>query len=406
MPVKGDLVAGIDRRNALKLLGGLGAAGFASACGAVGGAEPQQQIHDTHVRIGLLVPGTGGYKPLGDDMLNGFNRYLRVTGNRLGGHPVVVEQRDEGDSPDSAMAALEDLLSADVSAVVGVASSAAMLEVSRRIEEVHIPLLGTNASPFELQGTPYVWRTSFVNDEPGRVLGSYLAGMVQGTVTSVAQDDPMGVDAVQGMREVFTEARGSSDQLADTIWTPMVTQPARDHFAIPLEQLRQMDAEAVFCCYAGNAAAEFIRQYVAAGLDPARLVAPAYLTEGAVLTAVGTDALGIRTSANYAPELRTSVNRAFASDYRREVGDAPTIYAVAAYDAAAALDKAIALSDGDLDPHEINLNLSRVGLIDSPRGRWQFNQGRTPTQKWYLREVASDGPVLSNLVIRELGTLG
>lgn len=50
--------------------------------------------------------------------------------------------------------------------------------------------------------------------------------------------------------------------------------------------------------------------------------------------------------------------------------------------------------------------LSRIGLLDSPRGRWQFNQGRTPTQKWYLREVAEDGPLLANVLVRDLGTLG
>ncbi len=251
-----------------------------------------------------------------------------------------------------------------------------------------------------------MWRTSYVNDEPGRALGTHLAEEIGGTVAAIAQDDRTGTDAVRGMRDKVAAIRGSSDGLPEPIWTPAVSQPASDHFAIPLEQLRQLEPEAVFACYVGDAAVEFVRQYVQAGLDPARLYGPAYLTEGAALSALGGDALGVRTAANYAPELRTTTNRAFASDYRREFGDSPTIYAVAAYDAAAALDTAIGLTEGDLDPSQINLNLSQVGLIDSPRGRWQFNQGRTPTQKWYLREVAADGPVLSNLVIRELGTLG
>jgi branched-chain amino acid transport system substrate-binding protein len=399
------VAGGIDRRHALRLLGGVGAAGLGAGLTAgCGGVEPQQ-FHADHARIGLLVPGTGGYKPLGDDMLNGFHRYLRVTGNRLGGHPVVLEQVDEGDSPESALAGLEELLRRNVLAVVGVAGSPAMLSVSERVEEEHVPLLGANASPRALQGTPHVWRTSYVNHEPGEALGTHLVGAVDGLVASIVQDDPMGTDAVAGLREAFARAQ-ASERLTDTIVTPMVTQPARDHFDIPLAQLQEFDADAVFCCYAGTAAVEFVRQYVAAGFDPARLFAPAYLTEGAALRALGDAALGIRTSANYAPELRTTTNRAFASDYRREFGDAPSMYAVAAYDAAVALDKAIGASAGQLDRFQLNVNLARVGLIDSPRGRWQFNQGRTPTQKWYLREVAPDGPILSNLVIRELGTLG
>jgi branched-chain amino acid transport system substrate-binding protein len=401
------VAGGIDRRHALKLLGGLGAAGLVSACGVQPGPEPEPEPeqHATHARIGLLVPGTGGYKPIGDDILNGFNRYLRTTGNRLGGHPVVVELVDEGDAPETALAALDELLRRQVYAVVGVASSNAMLRVSERVEEMHVPLLGANASPERLHGTPYVWRTSYVNHEPGLALGRYLAGAVDGPVAVIAQDDPMGTDAVLGLGQSFGEAQ-ASDRLAEPVFTPPVTQPARDHFAAPLAQLRALRPEAVFCCYAGVAAVEFVRQYLAAGFEPGRLYAPAYLTEGAALVALSGEAIGIWTSANYAPELRIVANRVFAADYRRDFGEPPSIYAVAAYDAAAALDKALALSGGDLDPQQINLSLSRVGLIDSPRGRWQFNQSRTPTQKWYLRQVARDGSVPANLVVRELGTLG
>lgn len=399
------MAGGIERRRAFKLAGGIGAAGVVAACGGSGPApEPVATAHRTHARIGLLVPGTGGYKPIGDDILNGFNRYLRTTGNRLGGHPVVTELVDEGDTTESAMAALEDLLGRNVHAVVGVANSAAMVPVSERVEEEHVPLLGAHASPQALQGTPYVWRTSHVNDEPGTAMGHHLAGAADGTVAIIAQDGPAGTDAVQGLRDAFAEAQ-ASDRLAEPVYTPAVSQPDGDHFTGALEQVSALDPVAVFCCYEGEAAVELVRQYVAAGLDPAILHGPAGLTEGA-LDALGEDALGVRTSASYAPELRTPVNRRFATRYRSEHGEQPTIYAVAAYDAAAALDKALALSEGNLDPQHINTNLARVGLIDSPRGRWQFSQGRTPTQKWYLREVGYDGPVLANLLLRELGTLG
>lgn len=395
---------GIDRRRVLGLLGGLGAAGLISACGG-GERSEAPGVHHAHARIGLLVPGTGGYKRIGDDILNGFNLYLRTTGNRLGGYPVAAELVDEGDTVETAMAGLESLLAREVHAIVGVANSAAMMPVSERIEEVHVPLLGTAASPAALQGTPHVWRTSYVNDEPGRALGRHLARVAGGPVAVVAQDDPAGVDAVLGLRDSFGEA-GATDRLLEPILTPTVAQPDSDHFDAALRTVRSARPAAVFACYVGDAAVAFLRQYVAAGLDPGTLFAPAYLTEGTILSTVGDTALGIRTSANYAPELRTPTNREFATAYRRDFGEQPTIYAVAAYDAAAAVDKALALSDGDLDPRNVNANLARVGLIDSPRGRWQFNQGRTPTQKWYLREVDYDGPVLSNLVLRELGTLG
>ena len=79
---------------------------------------------------------------------------------------------------------------------------------------------------------------------------------------------------------------------------------------------------------------------------------------------------------------------------------------MASYDAAAVLDKAIRLAGDTLNPQQINLMLGQVGQIDSPRGPWQFNQPRTPQQRWYLREVQPDGPVLSNILLNDLATLG
>jgi branched-chain amino acid transport system substrate-binding protein len=397
-------VPGIDRRHTLKLFGAMGAAGFAAACGAEERiTPPEDPLYESHVRIGLLVPASGGYKPIGDDILNGFRRFLRTTGNRLGGHPVVEDEEDEGDSPEAAQAALERMIDRGVHAVVGVARSASLLQLSPTVEQALIPLLSANASPLELQGSPYIWRTSYVNHEPGLAAGGFLAARSGGRVAIIAQDDLLGTEAVAGLQEAFAAA-DASDRLAEPILTPYADQPAGGYFADALGQL-PADASAVFAVYAGAPAVEFVRQYVADGRDPAQLYAPAYLTEGTALEELGQDALGIRTAGNYAIEIPGATNRSFTVAYRSEFGT-PTMYAVAGYDAAVALDTAIRLTGGNPDRRQINLMLGEIGLIDSPRGRWQFNQGRTPTQAWYLREVDWDGPVLSNLVLQELGTLG
>jgi branched-chain amino acid transport system substrate-binding protein len=398
-------VPGIDRRRTLKLFGAVGAAGFAAACGADQRiSPPEDPLYESHVRIGLLVPSSGGYKPIGDDILNGFRRFLRTTGNRLGGHPVVEDEEDEGDSPEAAQAALERMIDRGVHAVVGVANSDALLQLSATVEDALLPLLSANASPQELQGVPYIWRTSYVNNEPGLAIGNYLAASRgNGTVAVIAQDDLLGTDAIAGLQEAFAAA-DESDRLTEPILTPYTDQPEAGYFTNALAQL-PVDASAVVAVYAGTPAVEFVRQYAAAGRDPALLYGPAYLTEGVALEELGDAALGVRTAGNYATELPGATNRSFTVAYRAEFGP-PTMYAVAGYDAAVALDTAIRLTDGNPDRRQINLMLGEIGLIDSPRGRWQFNQGRTPTQAWYLREVDWDGPVLGNLVLQELGTLG
>ena len=79
---------------------------------------------------------------------------------------------------------------------------------------------------------------------------------------------------------------------------------------------------------------------------------------------------------------------------------------MAAYDAAAVLDKALAQLDGTVTSQALNAAIGKVGQIESPRGTWQFNVGRTPLQKWYLRQVTQDGSTLTNSLVSELVTLG
>lgn len=402
------MVAGINRRGLLRLAGAAGIAGLggaSSACAASSDRTGSEPLYDEPVRIGLLVPGTGGYRSIGDDIVNGFRRFVAGNQQRLGGHPLAYEQEDEGETPEDAVAAVERLLSSRVHAVVGVATAAALEAVSPVVEEAHVPLLGANASPSSVQGVPYVWRTSFLNQDAGQALGTYLVGAVNGTVAVITVDDPAAADAVAGLREAFAQA-GATDRLAEPIRTPPDSEPDGGFFASALAEVQGLEPGAVFAAYAGAAAVEFVKQYAAAGLDPDRLYGPPDLTEGEVLDEAGDAAVGVWTSANYAPELTGAANRAFTVAYREEFARLPTIYAVAGYDAAVALDKAIRLTEGDPTRRGVNAMLGEVGYLESPRGRWQFNQGRTPTQKWYLRQVAGDGPVLANRVVQELGTLG
>ena len=157
---------------------------------------------------------------------------------------------------------------------------------------------------------------------------------------------------------------------------------------------------AIYCFFAGQAAIEFIRALWADGYR-GPIYAPGFLTEGIVLNDLEEQEVSkIYTALNYSPDLDNSANRTFASAYRKLYTATPTTYAVASYDAAQVLDSAIRLAGPSPTPQSVNLALSRIGQVASPRGDWQFNQPRTPQQRWYLRRVQRDGPVLANVARR------
>jgi branched-chain amino acid transport system substrate-binding protein len=397
-------VSQMERRQALKLFAALGASGLVAACG--GGPDTDESelpLSNIPVKIGLLVPQTGVFKPIGDDIVNGFQLYLSLHSRRLGGHPVDLRIADEGEKDTTGKAALEKLLDGGVDAVSGVVSSSVMLAIRDTIRSAKVPLVGSNASPVALQGEVYIWRTSYVNSEVGKAMGPHVASQVSGKVAMVAPSYPAGQDAVAGFREGFN--RLDNRLIDQPIWTGTSLNPGRGYFKSALDTIRAANVEAVFCFFVGPAAIEFVREFRAAQLG-AELYAAGFLTEGTALTALEEDAEGIFTALNYSADLPNAANRVFAAAYRKAHGVSPTTYAMASYDAAQVLDKAISLAGENPTAQQINLMLGKVGQVDSPRGIWQFNQSRTPQQKWYLREVRKDGQVLSNVLVSELSTLG
>ncbi|MFI7552448.1 ABC transporter substrate-binding protein [Micromonospora sediminimaris] len=396
----------MNRRRALQLLAALGTGGLVAACGS--DAEPEVAGTESPIKIGLIAPQSGPSKAVGDELSNGFELYLDLNDRRLGGHPVDVVTADEGDNVKSGQGAVEGLLKQGVLALTGVASSSVMFGIKDIVEQARVPLIGSNASPANLQSVVYIWRTSYVLDEAGRALGRYLKDELAAS-DRIATILPEGVVGVEDVLRGFREEFGASDPrlASEVVWTSGSSSPSRTAYVSDINRALAGNPSVVFCFYSGTAAVEFIMQLRDAGFR-GRIYAPGFLTEGSVLEDIrpASDALGIRTALNYSADLNNAANRRFASAYRKKHNTSPTTYAMASYDAAKVLDQAIRLAGPAPTPQQVNLALGRIGQIDSPRGAWQFNQPRTPQQKWYLREVQRDGQVVSNVLVNELATLG
>jgi branched-chain amino acid transport system substrate-binding protein len=412
----------LDRRQALRLLAGIGAAGAAApllaACGGAGAEEDEVTVaHDTSpIKIGMVVPQSGSNKSLGDEMIHGFELYLslneKIIDGRpvrlLGGRPVELVQADEGETAESGRAATERLITEDkVAALTGVVNASVLTAVKDLVETSQIPLVGSNASPVSLQGAKYIWRTSFAGDEPGRALGQWVAEHANGgSVFVLAGDSPGARDDVKGFVDALTAAGGKIE--GAPVYTPVSPTPTKD-FSQQFAALRNSKAAALFCLYSGSSAVDFVKQMrsVDASLPPAlKVYAPGSLTEGPTLKLQGDAAKNIFTAMNYSADLDYPANLRFVSQYQTAYNASPSTYAMAAYDAAAVLDRAIESAAREDSNLTINAAIGRLGQIDSPRGPWQFNQNRTPQQKWYLRQVKTDGGLLSNVLIGELTTLG
>ncbi|MFC0029818.1 ABC transporter substrate-binding protein [Micromonospora chaiyaphumensis] len=406
----------MNRRRALQLLAALGTTGLAAACGS-GTDTADEAKPGSPIKIGLIVPGSGPNKVIGDEITNGFQTFLTLNEGQLGGHPVTVVPAEEGDTAKTGQAAVDRLVKEGVLALTGVVSSAVMLGIRDAVEQARMPLIGSNASPISLQSVVYIWRTSYVLNEPGEALGEYLR-------QTLDESSRIAIFGTQGQssRDVFDGLRKGYEQggrrlTEDPIFTTDFPNPGKGAYTGSIRKAldRRPRPDAVFCHYTGAQAVQFVKQLYAEGYR-GPIYAPGFLTEGTVLSQLDDgekgeeraliEKNGIHTALNYSADLNNTANRVFASAYRKTYNVSPTTYAMASYDAAQVLDKAIRLVGENPTPQQVNLALGKIGQIDSPRGAWQFNQSRTPQQKWYLRQVQLDGRMLANVVINELATLG
>jgi branched-chain amino acid transport system substrate-binding protein len=358
------------------------------------------------VRIGLVVSLSGTYQSVGTDMRDGFQLYLDTHDGKLGGRAVDLIVADEGVGPPTAVPAATKLIKSDrVVALAGVVGGGSAGAIVPLLKENKVPLVAANGRP-NLTDPSWVWTTSFLSVEPGAAIAAHVKDEVGGPVFAIGPDYQGGWDELKGFVDEFTRIGGVlANPGGKTVFTPF---PQTTNFVPFFNQIRNSGAKAVYTFYAGKAAVDFVTQYRQSDVKDLPLYG-AFLTEGTVLKEQGAAAAGIKNVLNYAPNLDNAANRTFVAAWSAKHTDRqPTTYAMASYDAAAVLDRAIAAIDGEVTSAAIDGAVAALGEIDSPRGGWQFNQKtHAPVQKWYLRVVQEDGKgVLANVMTQELATLG
>src|SRR5680860_452611 len=168
------LVSAVGSAAALLLLAACGG-GSLSEGGGEGGDDSGP------VKIGLSVPLSGVYAPLGEDMTQGFQLYLDQNDGQLGGREIDLASADEGEGPQTGVPATTKLVTQDqVSAVVGIVNSATALGLQDTFVQSEVPLIIANAGADDItaDASPYIWRTSFTNGQVAAALGAEVAEAV------------------------------------------------------------------------------------------------------------------------------------------------------------------------------------------------------------------------------------
>src|SRR5207237_3297409 len=131
------------------------------------------------VQIGFISTFSGPTAVIGNDMKNSFELALDHLGRKMGGSPVEVVYEDDQQKPEVGVQKTQKLIESDkVDFLVGYIWSNVLLASLKPATDTKTFLITTNAGPSQIAGelcSPYVFSTSWVNDQRPAAVGAYLS---------------------------------------------------------------------------------------------------------------------------------------------------------------------------------------------------------------------------------------
>lgn len=342
-------------------------------------------------KVGLLLPYSGTYAALGNEITDGFNFAIEQAGRNA---DFAITSADTEVKPPVGLAMARKLVLEDeVDVMVGIVSSGVLGAIRDFVDGSQVPLIVANAGNDEATGSAcsaYITRVSFSNAQVNRPMGTWMAEQGIKKVYTLAPDYAAGHQMIDAFTASFTAAGG---EIAGGEYTPF---GQTSDFGPYLTNASASGADAIFVFYAGGEAISFVKQYGSFG-KTLPLYGSGFLTSPLYVKAEGDGAVGVTASLHYVPTLDTDANKAFVDAFKAKFDRMPSEYAVQGYDAAQALMTAV--DGGATDRASIAAALHGVSF-SSPRGPVSIDPATNNiVQNIYVYETVKDGEALTQKVV-------
>lgn len=315
------------------------------------------------IKVGLMLPYSGVYAALGQEIDDGFALGLETYGKGSGATFTLVREDTEAKPPVGLAKTKKLILQDEVAVLAGVVSSGVLGAIRDTVDAAHVPLIVANAGNDEATGdqcSPYITRVSFSNAQVNRPMGKWLFDQGVKKVFTIAPDYAAGRQMIDAFTESFTAAWG---EVAGQEWPAF--QKTQDYGPY-LANAKASGAQAVYVFFAGGEAISFVKQYDSFGMKAAMpLYGAGFLTSALYVNAQGPAAEGVIAALHYVPTIDNPENKAFVAAFKAKTGRIPSEYAVQGYDGARALVEAV--KAGATDRATLAAALPKVAFT-GPRG--------------------------------------
>jgi branched-chain amino acid transport system substrate-binding protein len=351
---------------------------FAAATLAATGALAQD------VKVGVVLPLTGGLAPVGKQVQAGIKMYMDKNGASVAGKKIDLIVKDDGGVPDNSKRLAQELIVNDKVAVIGSAltpSAMAIGPLSTQAKTANVVMVSGTSSVIN-PNNPYMVRTSFTLGQQSGIIAEWAAKNGSKKVAIIQSDWAPGAEAAAVFTDAFTKAGG---QIAETIKVPL----ANPDFAPFLQRARDLNPDTLFVFVPAGQAGTFAKQFAERGLDKAgiKLIGPGDIVDDNDLPGMGDAMLGVVTAGIYSAYHNSPANKEYVAAFQKANGYRPNFISLGGYDGMHAIYEALKKTQGKTDGDGL-INAMKGMTWESPRGQISIDpETRDIVQNVYIGKV-------------------
>jgi branched-chain amino acid transport system substrate-binding protein len=351
---------------------------FAAATLAATGALAQD------VKVGVVLPLTGGLAPVGKQVQAGIKMYMDKNGASVAGKKIDLIVKDDGGVPDNSKRLAQELIVNDKVAVIGSAltpSAMAIGPLSTQAKTANVVMVSGTSGVIN-PNNPYMVRTSFTLGQQSGIIAEWAAKNGSKKVAIIQSDWAPGAEAAAVFTDAFTKAGG---QIAETIKVPL----ANPDFAPFLQRARDLNPDTLFVFVPAGQAGTFAKQFAERGLDKAgiKLIGPGDIVDDNDLPSMGDAMLGVVTAGIYSAYHNSPANKEYVAAFQKANGYRPNFISLGGYDGMHAIYEALKKTQGKTDGDGL-INAMKGMTWESPRGQISIDpETRDIVQNVYIGKV-------------------
>ncbi|HEY7664323.1 MAG TPA: ABC transporter substrate-binding protein [Xanthobacteraceae bacterium] len=361
---------------------------------AAGASAATGAFAQDSVKVGVVLPLTGGLAPVGKQVQAGIKAYMDKNGAGVAGKKIDLIIKDDAGVPDNSKRLAQELIVNDKVGVVGSAltpSAMAIGPLSTQGKVANVVMVSGTSGVINPRN-PYMVRTSFTLGQQSGIIAEWAAKNGSKKVVIVQSDWAPGAEATAVFSDAFKKAGG---QVVETIKVPL----ANPDFAPFLQRARDLNPDTLFVFVPAGQAGTFAKQFAERGLDKAgiKLIGPGDIVDDNDLPGMGDAMLGVVTAGIYSVALDTPINKAYVAAFEKANGYRPNFISLGGYDGMHLMYEALKKTGGKTDAETL-VGAMKGMKWESPRGPISIDpETREIVQNVYIGKIEKVNGQLYNI---------